>query len=340
MGRRRHLEGALLPLRDAGEPLELAAVGRDARVLADLAGQYSLRVFESLDRALAAEQWDVYFDANRPIGREERLASVINAGIDVYSEKPLALSLDSARRLQALVTSSKVNGFIVADKLFTPGFRALRHVLDSEVLGDVLDVRGDFGYFIDSGLDGKKPQRPSWNYQSTAGGSLFPDLYSHWNYMVEMIAPISSVASIARTHIPQRKNEAGGVFTADVPDTAHVIGCLANGATLSLSTSWVYRPAVPFSMRVSGRSAAAEVSPTHCVVHHANGDRTDAVSAYNVSSEDEFLLQWIQVLLGHRGEASTSLRFADAVQQAIVCDALERSAAIGATVSIAARGAA
>jgi len=325
MGRRRHLEGALLTLAAAGESLDIAVVGRDGQAPTALADEYGLRVHSTLERALSEESWDLYFDAGRPVGRVERLTAAMSSGCSVYSEKPVALSPSEMRELLTVATQTGVQTFVVTDKLFTPGYRALREVLEREVLGEVCDVRGEFGYFIDTGLDGSKPQRPSWNYRKDAGGSLFPDLYSHWTYMLEMISSIASVQAVSTTHVARRRDEQGEEFVVDVPDTAHVIGKLSSGATLSLSTSWIYRPMVPFTMRVYGLSASAEVTPTSCLVHHANGATSDAVNAFGVTADDEFLLQWRGIIAQLASGQGRMPSFTDALRQALVCEALEKS---------------
>jgi hypothetical protein len=49
---------------------------------------------------------------------------------------------------------------VVQDKLFLPGLRKLKQVIESGFLGRILSVRGEFGYWVFEGT-APLPQRPS-----------------------------------------------------------------------------------------------------------------------------------------------------------------------------------
>ncbi len=91
-------------------------------------------------------------------------AAAIAAGKHVYTEKPIAETLEQALSLARQAERAGVKNGVVQDKLFLPGFKKLRKLYDADYFGRVLSVRLDFGWWV---FDGElyPAQRPSWNYR-------------------------------------------------------------------------------------------------------------------------------------------------------------------------------
>src|SRR5439155_502773 len=85
-------------------------------------------------------------------------------------EKPLAGTLAEALDLAHRARQRGVKHGVVQDKLFLPGIRKLKRLVDRGFFGRILSVRGEFGYW---GFEGEDPpaQRPSWNYRTEDGGA-------------------------------------------------------------------------------------------------------------------------------------------------------------------------
>src|ERR1700758_2939407 len=109
MGYRQHLVRSLLSIREQGgvalsdgtavypEPI---LVGRTEERLRAIAERHGLgRGTTSLDEVLGDAAGEVYCDAQLTSAREASLLRAIEAGKHVYTEKPLAGSLDGALRL-------------------------------------------------------------------------------------------------------------------------------------------------------------------------------------------------------------------------------------------------
>src|SRR6202043_1149710 len=109
MGYRQHLVRSLLAIREQGgveledgtvvypEPI---LVGRNEERLRAIAERHGLeRWTTSVDEVLADPSVDVSFDTQVTSAREVALATAIEAGKHVYTEKPVASSLDGALRL-------------------------------------------------------------------------------------------------------------------------------------------------------------------------------------------------------------------------------------------------
>jgi predicted dehydrogenase len=251
MGYRQHLVRSLLAIRAQGgvrlpdgtvlwpEPLLL---GRDAERVRAIAERHGLeRWTTSLDEALARTDVQVYFDAQLTHVREPAVTEAVKAGKDVYVEKPVAGSLDGALRLARAARDAGVVGGVVVDKLFLPGLRKLRRLVDGGFFGRILSVRVDFGYWVFEG-DWQQAQRPSWNYRAEDGGGIALDMFPHWRYVLEnLIAPVESVYSHSVTHIPRRWDERGEPYRATADDAAYAILELRGGIVAQVTSSWATR---------------------------------------------------------------------------------------------------
>jgi len=250
LGRTQHLKALLairaeggLPLKDGNRLIpEAILLGRNAETLAALAAA-SGGIKWSTDRAtcLADKTVDIYFDATATGGRAVRLSAAIAAGKHVYTEKPLAESVEAALALARQAKAAGIRHGIVQDKLFLPGLKKLRKLYDSGYFGRVLSVRLDFGWWV---FDGEliPAQRPSWNYKRAAGGGLILDMFAHWRYIFDrLLGPIEAVSCHEMTAQPRRIDEAGKPYDVDVEDHAFAIFELAGGAIAQVSSSWASR---------------------------------------------------------------------------------------------------
>jgi predicted dehydrogenase len=316
MGTNQHLVRSILAIRDQGgiaagpcEHLwpEPTLVGRDERKLAALAEPHELEY--TTDLAAALDGADVYFDAQVTSRREDAVRAAIEAGRHVYCEKPLTEDLDSALALARAADEAGIKHGIVQDKLFLPGIRTLKRVLDSGALGRVLSVRGEFGYWVFPGPD-PEPQRPSWNYRAQDGGGIVADMFAHWRYVLdELFGAVTGVFAYGATHIPVRHDEQGEPYDATADDAAYAIFALAGGAIAQINSSWCVRVdrGELFELQVDGTEGTAVAGLRECRLQPAaatprsvwNPDLPDPVdhrAAWEPvpaeSTDNAFKVQW------------------------------------------------
>ena len=251
MGMNQHLLRSILPLRDAGGlllsdgrrvPIDPILVGRNAAKLEALAGAHGVaRWSTDLDAALANADDTIFFDAGATNMRAELLHRAIDAGKHVYSEKPVAETLDQAQELAGHAKSAGVKNGVVHDKLYLPGLRKLRMLRESGFFGRILSVRVEFGYWVFEG-DLQPAQRPSWNYRSADGGGIILDMMAHWRYVLDnVIAPVRSVSCLGVNHISSRWDEQGKEYAADADDAAYATLELEGGIVAQVNSSWCTR---------------------------------------------------------------------------------------------------
>ena len=248
MGYRQHLVRSLLSIREQGgvrledgttifpEPI---LVGRNEERLRAIAERHGLeRWTTSLDEVLGDPEVDVYFDTQVTSARETALLQAIEAGKHVYTEKPLAGTLEGALRLARAAKAAGITNGVVHDKLFLPGVLKLQRLLHEGFFGRVLSVRLEFGYWVFEG-DEIPSQRPSWNYRAEEGGGIVLDMFPHWQYLLtDLFGPISALYARNTTHIPRRWDEAGQPYKPTADDAAYAVLEFASGAFASVNSSW------------------------------------------------------------------------------------------------------
>jgi predicted dehydrogenase len=251
MGYRQHLVRSLLAIRaDGGLPLpdgtvlwpEPVLVGRDERKLADIAARHGLTDWTTDPHtALARDDVSIYFDAQTTQRREKAISTAIEAGKHVYTEKPLAMDVEGALSLARAATAAGVRNGVVADKIFLPGLRKLKRLVDGGFFGRVVSVRCEFGYWVFEG-DWQPTQRPSWNYRREDGGGVVLDMFPHWHYVLEhLFGPVRAVQATMATHIPRRWDEEGDEYAATADDAAYAIFELDGGLVAQFNSSWCVR---------------------------------------------------------------------------------------------------
>jgi len=306
MGYRQHLLRSVLAIRDEGGlavqdgsriQLEPILVGRNAGKLAELARRHDVADYTTdFDRALADDSAAIYFDAQVTGERKKAILKAIAAGKHVYTEKPLAESVDEALELaQAAEGADIING-VVHDKLFLPGLMKLKRLIDAGFFGRILSVRGEFGYWVFEG-DISPSQRPSWNYRAEDGGGMVLDMFPHWNYVLEnLFGKVEAVTARAVTHIPQRWDEQGNRYDATADDAAYAIFELEHGVIAQINSSWAVRvdrgELVEF--QVDGTHGSAVAGLFGCRIQHRVRTPKPVWNPDLPTSED-FRSQWEQI---------------------------------------------
>ena len=199
------------------------------------------RFTTDLDAALADPNDSVFFDAATTQMRPKLLARAIERGKHVYCEKPVATNLDEALQIARQAKAKGIKHGVVQDKLFLPGLRKLRLLIEAGFFGRILSVRGEFGYWVFEG-DLQPSQRPSWNYRAEDGGGIILDMICHWRYVLDNVfGKVRSVSCLGATHIPERWNEAGQKYAATADDAAYATFELEGGIVAQINSSWTTR---------------------------------------------------------------------------------------------------
>jgi len=320
MGRNQHLIRSILAIREqGGVPLESGEliwpepllVGRSEERLRALADETGVtRWTTDLAAALADPDYPIYFDAQLTALRARAAQAAIEAGRHVYCEKPLTGDLESSLDLARRARAAGVKTGVVQDKLFLPGLRKLRSLVDAGFFGRIIAVRGEFGYWVHPGPD-PPAQRPSWNYRREDGGGIISDMFAHWRYVLDdLIGPVRAVCATGAIHLPERVDEDGERYETTAEDAAYALFELDGGIVVSMNSSWDVRVRRDelFELQVDGTDGSAVAGLRDCWAQPAsttptavwNPDLPDPIdhrAAWERVGEDQvydngFKVQW------------------------------------------------
>lgn len=196
-----------------------------------------------VEAAIRDDACEIVFDASSTLLRGRFADLAAEHGRAFYCEKPTATTLAEAQRIYERCRDAGIPHGVVQDKLFLPGIAALRRLRDDGFFGEILSVRGSFGYWVFTGHDpDQAPQRPSWNYRVEDGGGILVDMFCHWRYVLDhAIAPVEGVCAVARTELAERIDEAGSPYEATADDAAYAMFRLAGGVIAQFDSSWTTR---------------------------------------------------------------------------------------------------
>src|SRR4029453_13602960 len=222
--------------------VEPILVGRNAEKLAGLAAEHGVADFTtSLEEALSDDSASIYFDAQVTSERKKSILKAVGVGKHIYTEKPIAESVDEGIELVTAAREAGVINGVVHDKLYLPGLIKLKRLIDAGFFGRILSVRGEFGYWVFEG-DLLPAQRPSWNYRAEDGGGMGLSMFPHWNYVLEnLFGPVQAVTAKAVTHIRERWDEQGRKYAATADDSAYAIFELEDDVIPQINSSWAVR---------------------------------------------------------------------------------------------------
>ncbi len=306
MGTNQHLLRSIVPIIGDGgirvsdsevilpDPI---LVGRNPAKLERLSRRTGISKWTTdLDAALSDSDYSVYFDAQTTGRRPAAVERAVAAGKHVYCEKPTALTAEDAYRLYCVARDAGVKHGVVQDKLWLPGFRKIKTLIDSGFFGRILSVHAEFGYWVFEG-DVVPAQRPSWNYRAEDGGGIVLDMFAHWRYLLDnLFGAVRGVSCYAGTLIPRRWDEQGAPYDCTAEDAAWATFELEGGVVAQFNSSWavrVHRDDL-LEVQVDGTRGSAVAGLRECRMQsYAAAPR--AVWNPDVEDPNDYRSQWVRV---------------------------------------------
>jgi predicted dehydrogenase len=246
-------------------------VGRNAAKLQKLAQQAGVSKFTTdLDSVIKDPNYQVYFDSQTTGRRADGVRKAVKAGKHVYCEKPTAVTTDVAMELYELCKNAGVKNGVVQDKLWLPGILKLKRLIENGFFGEILSVRGEFGYWVFEGHS-IPAQRPSWNYRKEDDGGIIVDMLCHWRYVLDNVfGKVKSVSCLGKTHIRERVDEEGKTYKCTADDAAYATFELENGIVAQFNSSWTVRVRRDdlLTLQVDGTKGSAVAGLRECYIQH------------------------------------------------------------------------
>jgi len=306
MGTNQHLKRSILPIMEqGGVPVgdgefvmpDPVLVGRNPEKLERLSEESGIEKWTTdVQAALADPDNEIYFDAQITELRYESVMQALDAGKHVYCEKPSALSTERALELYRRAEEEGVVHGIVQDKLWLPGLRKLKRLVDTGFFGEILSVQGDFGYWVFRG-DHVPAQRPSWNYRKEDGGGIILDMFCHWRYVLDnLFGDVESVSCLGVTHIDERVDEDGTPYECTADDAAYATFELEGDIVAQFHQSWATRVRRDdlLTLQVDGTKGSAVAGLRKCVMQPLDATPKPVWNP-DVDNPHSFYDDWIPV---------------------------------------------
>jgi len=272
-------------------------VGRDKNKLEKLCAMSGVKkMTTNLDEALADPNNIIYFDSQTTGRRADAVKQAVKAGKHIYCEKPIAVDTQTALELHKLCVDAKVKNGVVQDKLWLPGILKLKRLIQQGFFGEILSVRGEFGYWVFEG-DNIPAQRPSWNYRKEDDGGIIVDMLCHWRYVLDNVfGKVKAVSCLGATHIKKRIDEQGKPFTCTADDAAYATFELENGIIAHFNSSWTVRVRRDdlLTLQVDGTKGSAVAGLRECYTQHY-GNTPKPVWNPDIAQPINFLEGWSKV---------------------------------------------
>lgn len=167
------------------------------------------------------------------------------AGLGLFIEKPLAVSMTGLDRLRAIVDERRTTVLMGSNWKFHPGPRRLREIVQSNGFGDALAVQAIGGQYLPD-WHPWEDYRAMYSSRASMGGGVLLDSHDV-DYVTWMLGPVKTVAcQSVRT----------GTLDIETNDLACLLVTFTSGARGTLQLDYLQRP---YSRRVhvTGSSGTA-----------------------------------------------------------------------------------
>lgn len=157
----------------------LAVMRRNASKAEDFARRHGVpEWYEDADKILKHPEINAVYIATPPASHEEYALRALQAGKNVYLEKPMATSLDACQRIVDEVTKTDLKLSIAHYRRALPAFLKVKELVDKHVIGDVRFAQIKILQPAKSKLIAQT--ETNWRVQpDISGGGLFHDIAPH-----------------------------------------------------------------------------------------------------------------------------------------------------------------
>ncbi|HPO71947.1 MAG TPA: Gfo/Idh/MocA family oxidoreductase [Armatimonadota bacterium] len=158
----------------------------------------------------------------------EQLLAAIAAGKHIYCDKPLVVTAEEARQVEAALREYRGTGQVTLQYRFYPPTLRAKQLIDEGFVGNVICFRAS--YLHSGSVDPNRPM--GWKQLKSEGGGVLQDLGSHvLDLMDHLIGPVTSVMCDMRILYPERPLPSGEFVPVEADDHVVMLARLANGAT-------------------------------------------------------------------------------------------------------------
>lgn len=207
------------------------------------------KTYKTMHEAFADPEVQVVLNLTRPYEHFDVSKAALEAGKHVYSEKPLAATLEEGRALVKLAEEKNLLLGGAPDTFLGAGIQTCRHLIDNGFIGEPV---GGSTFMICRGHESWHPD-PAFYYKH--GGGPMMDMGPYYlSALVNLYGRVESVTGFAKKSFAQRtitsEPKFGEVVDVEVPTWVNGILHFENGATVTIFTTFdvVYKTQARFEI--------------------------------------------------------------------------------------------
>ncbi|MBQ3095083.1 MAG: Gfo/Idh/MocA family oxidoreductase [Clostridia bacterium] len=195
------------------------------------------KIYDTMHELFADPEIDLVLNLTRPYEHYDVTKAALLAGKHVYSEKPLAASLEEGKELVAIAEEKGLMLGGAPDTFMGAGIQTCREIIDRGLIGTPI---GCAAFMICHGHESWHPD-PAFYYKY--GGGPMMDMGPYYlTAMVNLLGGIRSVSAVCKKSFDQRiitsQPFSGTVVDVDVPTYVTGILNFDSGATGTLFTTF------------------------------------------------------------------------------------------------------
>jgi predicted dehydrogenase len=161
----------------------------------DVEKVYGLRVFADLDSALA-ERPDVAFICNPSSLHVAAALACVEAGCDIFVEKPLSNDLAGLPELQSAIEKNGRIAMVGYQLRFHPCFLRMQKIVESGLLGNLLGVRATVGEYLPN-WHRYEDYRTGYAARASLGGGVILSQIHEFDYLYALFGEAKRLFSVA-----------------------------------------------------------------------------------------------------------------------------------------------
>ncbi|MGI2031364.1 Gfo/Idh/MocA family protein [Rhizobium panacihumi] len=192
---------------------------------------------QTIPELLANDELDVIVNLTIPAAHFTVSRAILDAGKHVYSEKPLTITLEEGKELQALAKSKGLAVGCAPDTFLGGAHQLARQYIDE---GGVGRITSGTCHVMSPGME---MWHPNPGFFFLTGGGPILDLGPYYiANLINFLGPIKRVAALTSMANPTRLITSeplkGQSIPVETPTNIHALLEFGNGATITLSASW------------------------------------------------------------------------------------------------------
>jgi predicted dehydrogenase len=227
------VSGSYLPVMVASPHIELvSACDLIIQRAEDRARKFGIpNVFPHIDALLRAPKFEFLVNLTSMPSHYPVKLKGLQAGLNVWSEKPLAVHAPDARKLVALAKQKNLGFWGAPITILSPQFKFMAETLAGGKLGKVTAAHAHYGHegFLWS----------AWFFQK-GGGSLYDLGVYNVTTLTGLLGPVKSVVGMTSICTPSRKLTDGTEVKVEVSDNDMLIMEHANGTLSHVQSGYNY----------------------------------------------------------------------------------------------------